>query len=328
MKTIIDFLFYSVRAGTPLLFGTTGEILTEKSGSMNLGVEGMMAMGAIGGYLMGTMTDSFILALLFAFLSAALGGLIFAFLTITMQANQNVTGLALTIFGVGLYRFVGTTLQNKHAFPSLSAAKKFSSAVMDKGIPVLRDIPYVGKLLFSYNWFVYIGAAVAIIMWIYIVRTRPGLRMRAIGENPGAADSCGVNVNLSKYLHIIVGAGVCGLGGLYQGVIVNGGGWNASWINGAGWISVALVIFANWSPIRTIAGAYFFGMLNTLKPWGGNLVSAFPKVFGWIGKIPGEFYDMLPFLITAIILVLSGVRSHKKSEEPTAIGLNYFREER
>lgn len=328
MDILINFLYYSVRAGTPLLLGTTGEIITEKSGSLNLGVEGMMAMGAIGGYVIGCATNSLLLGILGAFLFGLLGALVFAFITVTMHANQNVTGLALTTFGVGVYRFWGRCLTTDGTFPTLDSVPHLKEIVSDNGIPLLRDIPYIGKLLFSYNIFVYIAIAIAVVCWIYIRKSRAGLKLRAIGENPAAADACGVSVNLYKYVNILLGGGICGIGGMYLACVTNSGAWNDNWINGMGWISVALVIFSNWSPVRAIFGAFFFGMLKTLQPWKGNLSSAFPEVLGWLNAIPDEFYQMLPFFITAVVLIISCIKKSKKSAEPAAIGLNYFREER
>lgn len=327
MEAIINFIYSSIRIGTALLFGTTGEIITEKSGSLNLGVEGMMAMGAIGGYLIACYTNSLVLGILFAFLSAALGGLIYAFLTVTMQANQNVTGLALTIFGVGVYQFIGSSLYEQKKFPSLNDYPHIQQMVADNGIPYLRDIPYIGKLLFSYNIFVYIAIIVAILAFVYISKTKKGLRMRAIGENPGAADACGVNVNLVKYINIIIGSGITGIGGMYLGLVYNNGVWNSNWINGMGWISVALVIFANWNTLMAIFGAFFFGMFNALMARKGNLTEAFPAALGWLSSIPDEFYQLLPFLITAIVLIVASIRS-KKNSEPAGLGVNYYREER
>lgn len=328
METIINFLYYSIRMGTPLLFGTTGEVVTERSGNMNLGVEGMMAMGAIGGYCAACYSDSLLVGILAAFCSAALGALIYAFLTVSLQANQNVTGLALTIFGNGVYLFVGRSLAKAGKFPLLSNYPDLAEKVMDKGIPVLRDIPYIGKLLFSYNIFVYVAIVVAIIMWVYVMRTKTGLRLRAVGENPGAADACGVNVNRTRYINIVLGGGITGLGGLYLAFVINGGSWNEFWINGMGWIAVALVIFANWNPMKAIFGSFFFGMFNVLMAWKGNLSATFPRVLGWLQLIPDEFYQLLPFLITALVLVFASVSKKKKSAEPAAVGVNYFREER
>lgn len=328
MNTIISFLFYSVRMGVPLLFGTTGEIVSEKSGSLNLGVEGLMSIGAIGGYYLGCVTNSFILGLLGAFLSAALGGLIYAFLTITFQANQNVTGLTLTIFGVGVYEFIGRSLTASGKFPKMDNSSQMMFMKSDVGIPYLRDIPYVGKLLFSYNIMVYISVALAILLWIYISKTKKGLKLRATGENYGAADACGVNVTMYRYIHTVCGAGISGLGGLYLAVVINGGSWNESWINGMGWIAVALVIFAKWNTVMAIMGSFLFGALTVLQSWKGNLKAEFPSVLGWVDKIPNEFYQMLPFVITVVVLIVSSITDKGKGEQPTCCGINYYREER
>lgn len=328
MLTIINFLYYSIRMGTPLLFGTTGEVITERSGSLNLGVEGMMAMGAISGYCIACYTDNIFMGILASFLAAAFGALIYAFLTVSLQANQNVTGLALTMFGDGVYLFVGRSLSQAGKFPMMSDHEGLAHIVADNGIPYLGDIPYIGKLLFSYNILVYIAIAIAVIMWIYVMKTKTGLRLRATGENPGAADACGVNVNRSRYLNIILGGGITGIGGLYLAFVINGGSWNEFWINGMGWISVALVIFANWNPLKAIFGSFFFGMFNVLMAWKGNLSTAFPKALGWLTAIPNEFYQLLPFLITALVLVFSSIRKNNKNVQPAALGLNYFREER
>ncbi|MCL2487721.1 MAG: ABC transporter permease [Oscillospiraceae bacterium] len=327
MDTIIGFLFYSIRAGTPLLFGTTGEILSEKSGCLNLGVEGMMAMGAIGGYLAGCAADSLLVGLLAAFFSAALGALIYAFITVTLQANQNVTGLALTTFGLGLTVFIGNTLKKGKTFPALADSPSLQSWSLDKGIPGLRDIPWVGKLLFSHNIFVYIAAAVAVLGWLYLRRSHAGLRTAAVGENPAAADACGVSVARKRYINIILGGGITGFGGFYLGLVINAGEWNEFWTNGIGWISVALVIFARWNPGRAVFGAFFFGLLMTLQAWKGNLAREFPVILGWLSAVPNEFYQMLPFLITAAVLLAASIRS-KRGAQPAALGVNYYREER
>ena len=328
MAVLIGFLYYAVRMGTPLLFATTGEILSERAGNLNLGVEGMMAVGAICGYCLGCFTNSLLVAMAAAFLSAALCALIYAVLTVTFQTNQTVTGLALTIFGNGVYLFIGRMLTNTGSFPALSDAAHLKRIVADNGIPLLRDIPYLGRLLFSYNIFVYIAIAVAIVAWVYILRTKVGLRVRAVGENPAAADAVGVNVNRAKYLNIVVGGGICGLGGCYMAFVTNGGAWNESWINGMGWIAVALVIFANWNPLKAIFGSFFFGMFNVLMAWKGNLSDAFPTMLGWLSAIPNEFYQLLPFLITALVLAIESARKKKNSAEPGYLSVNYYREER
>ena len=326
MITIINFLFAAIKASTPLILGTTGEIITEKSGSLNLGVEGMMAMGAVGGFYFGATSNSIIIALLAGFLCAAIGGMIFAFLTVTLQANQNVIGLALTIFGVGVYSFIGQTLINTGKYPLVSDTLK--SILKEKPLPLLGDIPYIGKLLFSHSIFVYIAFFVAILSWVYLKYTKVGLKVRAIGENPGAADAVGINVNMHKYINIILGAGVCGLGGVYLALVVNGGIWNDYWINGLGWISIALVIFASWSPMKAIFGSILFGMFSALQFRAVDLAGAFPNILSWLTKIPVDVYQMMPFVITALVLIISSMRKKKEGLQPTGCGINYYREER
>ena len=168
----------------------------------------------------------------------------------------------------------------------------------------------------------------AVALWFYVSKTKKGLRLRATGENYGAADACGVNVSLYRYVHTVVGAGISGLGGLYLGVVINGGSWNESWINGMGWIAVALVIFAKWNTAKAILGSFLFGALTVLQSWKGNLKDAFPNVLGWVDYIPNEFYQMLPFVITFIVLIVSSIRDGGKGEQPTCCGVNYYREER
>lgn len=328
MDVLVSFFYYAIRMGTPLLFATTGEVITERSGNLNLGVEGMMAIGAICGYCMGCYANSLFVALLAAFVSAALAALIYAVLTVTFQTNQTVTGLALTIFGNGIYLFIGRMLTKTDHFPTLSLQPHLKWIVADNGIPVLRDIPYLGKLLFSYNVFVYLAVVIAVVAWLYILKTKAGLRVRAVGENPGAADASGINVIRAKYINIVLGGGICGLGGCYMAFVTNGGAWNESWINGMGWIAVALVIFANWNPLKAIFGSFFFGMFNALMAWKGNLSDAFPQILGWLSLIPNEFYQLLPFFITALVLVFESARRRRNSAEPGYLSVNYYREER
>ena len=323
---IILALCEAVRRGTPLLLGTTGEILNEKSGSLNLGVEGTMAVGAITGALLGLSTSNMFLALLGAFVGGMFCGRVEAFLTITRKAELNVTGLAITIFGGGLCMFVGETLKSTGKFPSYTT--EFFAEITGGGIPLLKDIPYIGQLLFSYNALVYIAIVIALIVWIYITKTKSGLRMRAAGENPAAADSVGINVDAERYKNIVIGSGIMGLGGVYMALFINNGLWNTDWINGYGWISVALVIFSNWSSARAIWGSYVFGLLLALKSRMPSLASAFPSVLSWSTAIPTEVFDALPFIVTMLVLIISSMRKNKKTGCPTGLGLNYFREER
>jgi len=318
MNIFLNFLVASVLAGTPLLFGTLGEIMNEKAGHLNLGVEGMMAMGACAGFMGGFITDNLIIALIAAFAAGLLGALIYAILTVTFMADQNVTGLTLTIFGIGISNFVGEYMLINSKTNSLKLPEQIAVQISNINIPILSDIPVVGQLLFQYNAFVYLGIAIAILCGIYLNHTKLGLNVRAIGENPGAADAAGIKVTKLKYLNVLLGGGICGIGGAYCSMIINGGVWMSNSVNGLGWISVALVIFASWSPTKAIFGSFIFGAFNILKYY-------FPKT---LFTIPNAFYDMLPFVITALVLVITSIRKSKENSQPASCGVNYFREER
>ncbi|MBR5783279.1 MAG: ABC transporter permease [Clostridia bacterium] len=325
---ITTFIHSIVVFNIPLLYGTVGEIVVEKSGSLNLGVEGIMAVGAIFGYIIGCYANSIGVGILTAFLMGALCGLLFAVLTVSLHANQNITGLTLTTFGLGVYFFVGNGLKALD-WPVMGDYENIKNGFADIPIPLLSDIPIIGKGLFSHNMFVYLGIAIAILMWWYLRHTSSGLRLRAIGENPGAADSVGINVKRMKYLHICLGCGIMGIGGYYMGLNMSGSFNSSCWINGYGWIAVALVIFANWSPALAIIGTFVFGFFNTLRVSGSSLAAAFPDFLGWLAHIPTQLYQALPFIITAIVLVVTSIRNKRGgSGLPAALGLNYFREER
>lgn len=328
LGVITSFLHNIVVYNIPLLYGTVGEIVVEKSGSLNLGVEGIMAVGAVIGYICGCYANSMLVGILAAFLAAALCGLLFAVLTVSLQANQNITGLTLTTFGLGVYFFVGNSLRSLKLWPAMGDYASIKEGFADLSIPLLSDLPVIGKGLFSHNLLVYLGIVIAIVMWWYLKHTSMGLRLRAIGENPGSADSVGINVKRAKYLHICLGCGIMGIGGYYMGLMMSGS-FNAScWINGYGWIAVALVIFANWSPTLAILGTFVFGFFNTLRVSGSSLAAAFPEALGWLAAIPTQLYQALPFLITAFVLVVTSIKNKQGSGLPAALGLNYFREDR
>lgn len=318
MNTFVNFLHAALLAGTPLMFGTLGEIVTEKAGNLNLGVEGMMSIGAIAGFYVGFTTQNIVLAVLGAFLAGLLSALIYAFLTVTLKANQNVTGLTLTIFGVGFANFFGDFLRESAGIDVLKLSDKITNTVQAIHIPVLSDIPYVGKLFFQYNPFVYFGILLCVLMGVYILHTRKGLNLCAVGENPGAADAAGINVTRVKYFNILLGGGVCGIGGAYISLVLCGGVWVTNCVNGLGWIAVALVIFASWNPFKAILGSFIFGAFNILKFY-------IPKS---IISIPEAIFDMLPFLVTAIVLIVTSIRKSKENTQPAGCGINYFREER
>lgn len=314
---IIAFIAASISSGTPILFGTLGEIVSEKVGHLNLGVEGMMAVGAFAGFMAGYTTDSFIIAIIAAFVAGALAALIYGILTITFMANQNVTGLTLTIFGVGLANFCGHFARKSLGVESLKLPETITAQMRAVNIPGLSDIPVLGPLLFSYNPFVYLGIITAILLAFYFNKTKRGLNVRAIGENPAAADAAGIKVTKWKYINVCLGGGICGIGGAFTVMIINKGVWISDCVNGLGWIAVALVIFAAWSPTKAIFGSFIFGALRQLKFY-------VPSSIG----IPGAIYDMLPYIITTIVLIMASVKNSKKNAQPASCGVNYFREER
>jgi simple sugar transport system permease protein len=318
MDFFVNFIVAVVLAGTPILFGTVGEIITEKSGNLNLGVEGMMAIGACAGFMSAYLSGNAAIGLIAALLAGAASALVYALLTVTLMANQTVVGLTLTIFGTGFSNFVGEFMLNRSSNNTLKLPDGAMASLGNLNMGWLSRLPVVGRLLFSYNIFVYLGIAIALAAGFYLNRTKLGLNVRAIGENPAAADAAGIRVSLLKYINILLGGGICGIGGAYCAIITNGGVWLNNSVNGIGWIAVALVIFAAWSPSKAILGSYLFGAFSILKYY-------VPK--GYI-TIPNAFYDMLPFLMTALILITSSIRGKKENAAPAGDGINYFREER
>lgn len=311
MTALISFLAAAIVAGTPLLFATIGEIITERSGNLNLGVEGMMLMGAVMGFMVGSMTGNAFLALVAAMIAGACGALIFAFLTITLRANQVVSGLTLTIFGTGFSSFVGQPLVGKIAPEGIRTFfKPFH-------VPLLGDIPVIGPVFFRQDAFVYIGYVAAILLGIYLFKTSKGLNLRAVGENPGGADAAGINVTLYKYAHTLLGGALCGLGGAYLSLVYVPA-WQEGITAGRGWIAVALVIFATWNPFKALFGAYLFGGLD---------ITGF-RIQGLGIPVSQYFIDMLPYLVTIAVLVASSMKKSKENAPPKALGNPYFREER
>ena len=327
----LDFIVALVSAavlnGAPLMYGTSGEILTQKSGNMNLGVEGLMFMGGAFGLLgaftygnaMGEAangTVAVIIALVCAFAAGMVGSLIFSFLTITLRANQNVTGLALTIFGTGVGQFVGELMRIRVG-GNVSISNALKMAFIDSPFPkALQNIPYIGKLLFSYNVFVYLGIIMIIIMHHFLVRTRKGLYLRAVGESPATADAAGINVTRYKYFATVIGGGISATGGMVYTMTIAGTVWNHTALSGEGWVAVALVIFCLWKPLNAIWGSILFGGLMIMY-------LRVPVAF-----IPSQIYKVLPYIVTAIVLIIVSLRQKREDQPPASLGLPYFREER
>jgi len=308
---MVDFLASCIVAGTPLALATLGELITEKSGSTNLGVEGMMLMGAVMGFLAALNTSNAGAAMLAAAVAGAAGALIFGILTVTLRANQIVCGLTLTIFGTGFSQFVGQPLLGTAA---PSAVTAFFSKI---SLPLLGDIPVIGPIFFRQDIFVYLSYIFCILAAVYMYRTRPGMNMKALGESNAAADASGINVNLYKYVHIVIGGALCGLGGAYLS-LVRMPIWQENIVNGRGWIAVALVIFVAWNPIKGLFGAALFGGLSIL---GLKL-----QAMGF--NISQYLVDMIPYVATILIVIFSTYKKRKESQPPADLGNNYFREER
>ncbi|MDF2822159.1 MAG: nucleoside transporter rane protein [Clostridiales bacterium] len=312
------FLQSAVTMGTPLLLATIGGILAEKVGHLNLGVEGMMLMGAVIGYVTGINTGNPFIAIIAAGLVAALGALIYAFITVSLKGNQIVTGLALTIFGTGFANFIGSSLVGV----TLPASVK--GALSDFEMPILKDIPILGKMIFSQSIYVYVSLLLALLVWFYIKKTSFGLNMRSVGENPAAADASGINVTLYKYINICLGGFMCGIGGAYLS-LVSVPSWQDNITAGIGWIAVALVIFATWNPIRAIFGAYLFGAIQCLDYKLQNVKFNF---FGNPFTINAQLLSILPYFMTIIVLIFINIRKKKENQPPAGLGSAYFREER
>jgi len=303
---ILDALRAAIPAGTPLLFGTLGEIYAERSGVLNLGVEGMMIMGAMTAFAVTLDTGNPWLGILAAALMGGLLSLIHAFVSITLRGNQVVSGLALTMFGLGLSglmgrKYIGTPLPARiHAL----------------NIPVLKDIPILGPLLFRFDPLVYLSVALVPILWFVLFKTQLGISIRSVGEDPATADALGVNVYGIRYLCVFLGGMLAGIGGAYLSTV-----YTPSWIEGmtagAGWIVIALTIFALWSPVRALLGAYLFGGVKVLQyrlqPLG----------------ISPNLLNTLPFILTILVLLAAtGEVMRKRIGAPAALGLPYSREER
>lgn len=309
---IVLFLAAAIQAGTSLLFATVGEIITEKVGHLNLGVEGIMLVGAVIGFVTAFETENALLAVIAAMAAGVLLSLIYAFLTVSLRANQIVTGLALTIFGAGTSSFIGTSYIGEIVPLNVKAVLQKSIE-----IPLLSKIPYIGDIFFKHDILVYIAVTIAILLGIYMNNTRKGLNLKAVGENPNAADAAGLNVSLYKYIHIMIGGALCGLGGGYLSLVYIPV-WQDNVVAGKGWIAVALVIFVSWSPYVAIAGAYLFGALDII----GFRLQKYQL------NIPQDIIDMAPYIVTIIVIIFASIKPSLKNNPPKWLGREYFREDR
>lgn len=321
------FIQRAVMQGIPLLYGSTGEILTEKSGNLNLGIPGIMYVGGISGvigaFLYEHNTSRFhpfwaiVIPLLACLAGATLMGLIYCFLTVTLRANQNVTGLALTTFGIGFGNFFGGSLIKitNSDLPSINLTA--TSNCFRATLPFADKLGWFGKIFLSYSFLAYLAIAVALISAYVLKRTRVGLHLRAVGESPATADADGINVERYKYLSTCLGSAIAGLGGLYYVMDYACGIWSNDAFGDRGWLAIALVIFAVWKPDFSILGSILFGGLFIVHNYIQNL-----------GVATQELFKMTPYLVTILVLVVISMRKKRENQPPQSLGLSYFREDR
>ncbi len=307
-ELLVAICLAAIASGTSILLPALGEALTERSGVQNLGVEGMMLMGALFGYIVDIETNNIVLAFVAGAAAATILALVHAFLSITLRANQIVSGLAVTLFGSGLTAFIGKPFVGAQAPVVLSRV----------AVPGLSQIPILGQILFTQDPVVYASFVLVPVLWYFVYRTRPGLNLRAIGESPATADAMGVGVAARRYLYTLIGGALAGVGGAYLSL-----GYTPTWVEGMtagrGWIAVGLVVFGTWDPLRVMAGAYLFGFVDGFQLRAQGLGST----------IPPFFLNMLPYLFTVIVVSLSsGERLQRRLGIPRALGLPYWREER
>lgn len=316
---MITFLVSAIRFGMVLLFGATGEIITEKSGHLNLGIPGVMCVGAASGCIAESLyftavngrINGFlavVIGIIAAFLGSAIMGAIFSFFTVSMNLNQNVTGLVLTTFGVGVSNYM---IAQVKPITFAKAAKHFVA-----NLPFADALGWFGELFFSYGIMIYLALAIAIAAGLFLSKTRVGLHLRAVGENPATADAAGINVPLYRYISTMVGCGIAGLGGLTFIMDYLRGSWEYI-IDSIGWLAVALVIFAVWRPTIAIFCSIIFGAFYVVSAYIPGITLA-----------TKELFKILPYLVTIVVLVITSIRQKRETQAPAALGLPYFREER
>ena len=327
MSSLIAWILRAIPFGTIIMYGALGETLTEKSGNLNLGVPGIMYLGGFAGFASAYYYEKLsanpsafvcvILALLCALIASALGGLIYAFLTITLRANQNVTGLALTTFGVGFGNFFGGSLIKITGSELPSIALTATSNNFKTELPFATKLGWFGEVFLSYSFLAYAAIIIALVAAYFFSRTKSGLQLRAVGENPATADAAGINVSKYKYLSTCIGSVIAGLGGLYYVMDYACGVWSNDGFGDRGWLAIALVIFAVWRPNIGILGSILFGGLFIIHNYIPNL--AFETQ---------ELLKMTPYVVTIVVLVVISMRQKRENQPPASLGLSYFREDR
>lgn len=329
MDSLIAWILRAIPFGTIIMYGAMGEIVTEKSGNLNLGVPGIMYLGGFAGFASAFFYENkaanpnaivcILIAVTCCLLMSMFGGLIFSFLTITLRANQNVTGLALTTFGMGVANFFGVLVLKGKVY----TAAPWANQVFATKLPVLSGLGVVGQTVFGYGFLVYVAIILAICLHFFLNRSRVGLNLRAVGENPATADAAGINVTKYKYLATCIGAGISGIGGMYYVLDYNQGTWaTTGQIEALGWLALALVIFTTWRPLNAIWGAYLFGTLYWLYQF-------LPSLMGFtVASYITDLIQMVPYIVTIVVLIVTSLRKKKENQPPAHLGLAYFREER
>ena len=330
MLDLVSFIPRAVVQGIPLLYGSTGETITEKSGNLNLGIAGIMYVGAICGVIGSFLYEQAVPAaemvgvlavgipLLSCLAGSLLMGLLYCFLTVTLRANQNVTGLALTTFGVGFGNFFGGSLIKLSGSEVPSIALSATNGYFARKLPFASKLGWFGKIFLSYGFLAYLAVIIALVAAYVLKRTRTGLHLRAVGENPNTADAAGIDVKKYKYLATCIGSMIAGLGGLYYVMDYASGVWSNDAFGDRGWLAIALVIFTIWKPNWGVLSSFLFGGLYILYiflPTGTDLAVK-------------ELYKMLPYVVTIIVLVITSMRNRRENQPPASLGLPYFREER
>lgn len=330
MFDFVSFFPRAVMQGIPLLLGSTGETITEKAGNLNLGIPGVMYVGGICGVIGSFLYEQSVptgqalnapLAIAIPLLSCLLGsllmGLLYCFLTVTLRANQNVTGLAMTTFGVGFGNFFGGSLIKLTGSEVPSIALSATSSIFSTSLPFADKLGWFGKLFLNYGFLAYLAVIIAFTAAHVLRRTRTGLNLRAVGENPATADAAGISITRYKYVATCVGCMVAGLGGLYYVMDYACGVWSNDAFGDRGWLAIALVIFTVWRPNISVFASILFGGLYILYLFipTSNLAVK-------------ELYKMLPYLVTIIVLVVVSMRKRRENQPPASLGLAYFREER
>lgn len=331
MSSLIAWILRAIPFGTIIMYGALGETLTEKSGNLNLGIPGVMYVGGICGVIGAFFYEqsvasaaemSAVLAIGIPMLASLLGslimGLIYCLLTVTLRANQNVTGLALTTFGVGIGNFFGGSLIKLTGSEVPSIALSATSAYFSKSLPIAETTGWFGQVFLSYGFLAYLAIIIALLSSYFLKHTRTGLHLRAVGESAATADAAGINVTKYKYMATCIGSMIAGLGGLYYVMDYACGVWSNNAFGDRGWLAIALVIFTIWRPNVSVLASILFGgfyILYLYIPTGTELSIK-------------ELYKMLPYVVTLVVLIVVSLRKKREDQPPASLGLAYFREER